>query len=399
MAVQIIKKVRRADGPGLVFLDLKPDKATVVLMKRGIQRSIRQGLVLSIVCLAVGLSDGAVQGAQRVVVQGVSAKGDAVSSDQTVAAPTEKTTRATKATEAQKAKASRRSSQVQDIPLDKRLTALDLKKGGHIFIRLFKQEKLLELWMRRGDKYVLARSYPICAYSGTLGPKLAEGDKQAPEGIYWIKPSQLYASRRYRLVMDLGYPNAFDHANGRTGSYLQLHGGCSSAGCYAMTNKVMQEIYDLADAAFKTGQKHIAVHSYPFRMTQANFIRHKKSQWYGFWINLKQVYDTFEQSRVPPEVRVCDKSYRVAALGDGGSALAKQSCRLVWGPGNVRAKGRAKAGPPLPRLKVRCNRRLPSCRKWIALHTKILMRKHAAKLRAAKLRGARRTAKAAKGKK
>ena len=162
------------------------------------------------------------------------------------------------------------------------------KKGMNvqapIFIRVYKEESELEVWKLRDDgRYYHYKTYPICTWSGELGPKQKAGDKQAPEGFYTITREQMNPDSRHYLAFNLGYPNAYDKAQRRSGDALMVHGKCSSAGCYAMTDGLMEEIYALAREAFIGGQDSFQVHAFPFRMTAANMARHAKSAWYPFW--------------------------------------------------------------------------------------------------------------------
>jgi murein L,D-transpeptidase YafK len=184
-----------------------------------------------------------------------------------------------------------------------------LSLGAPIFIRIFKQESELEVWLENGSSFELFRTYPICTYSGSLGPKLRQGDWQAPEGFYFVGPQQMNPSSRFHLSFNLGYPNAYDRAYGRTGDFLMVHGRCVSVGCYAMTDPVIEEIWTLADAAFRGGQPFFRVHIFPFRMTADKMARRRGSQWAEFWRNLKEGYDWFERSRRPPNVTVRQKRY------------------------------------------------------------------------------------------
>lgn len=208
------------------------------------------------------------------------------------------------------------------IPAMKQLPAeaqvLLAKKGmraeSPIFVRIFKEESQLEVWKKKDDgRFYHFKTYPICAWSGDLGPKVTVGDKQAPEGFYTVTPGQMNPNSQFHLAFNLGYPNAYDRANGRTGSSLMVHGDCRSAGCFAMTDALIEEIYILAREAFQGGQRHFQVHAFPFRMTMANMNQHKKSKWFGFWRTLKEGYDAFELARVPPEVAVCSRHYLVNA--------------------------------------------------------------------------------------
>ncbi|MGZ8408572.1 MAG: L,D-transpeptidase family protein [Hyphomicrobium sp.] len=192
-----------------------------------------------------------------------------------------------------------------------RLAAKGFASGAPILIRIFKAESELELWMEKDGRYELFATYPICHWSGTLGPKQREGDKQTPEGFYTITSRQLHHVGRWPRSLNLGFPNAFDQAMGRSGSYILVHGGCSSVGCFAMTNPVIAEVYGLAAAALRGGQRHIPTHVFPFRMTDANLVKNADSEWSGFWANLKQGYDSFERTRQPPRVSVCENRYHI----------------------------------------------------------------------------------------
>ena len=153
---------------------------------------------------------------------------------------------------------------------DRRLADKGLAAGSPMLIRIFKAEFELELWMRKGERFELFATYPICYWSGTLGPKLHEGDKQAPEGFYAVGLNQIHRRGRWPRSLNIGYPNALDRAHARTGSLILVHGGCTSTGCFAMTNPVMAEIYALAEQALQQGQERIPIHVFPFRMTEAN---------------------------------------------------------------------------------------------------------------------------------
>ena len=201
-------------------------------------------------------------------------------------------------------------------PLSKDAMMLLGKKGmkaeAPIFVRIFKEESELEIWKVRDDgHYYHFKSYPICTWSGDLGPKIAQGDRQAPEGFYRIHKTQMNPNSQFHLAFNLGYPNAYDRAHGRTGSALMVHGKCRSAGCYAMTDALIEEIYALARDQYTGEQESFEVHAFPFRMTAENMERHKGSRWHAFWQTLKEGYDHFETTRQVPAVAVCEKRYHV----------------------------------------------------------------------------------------
>jgi len=214
-------------------------------------------------------------------------------------------------------------------PLPARLISEIQKKGmdrnSPIMIRIFKEEGKLEVWKAktngRFDKVV---EYDICAWSGRLGPKVKEGDRQAPEGFYPLTPYHLNPNSKYFLAINTGYPNQFDRANGRNGSHLMIHGACSSSGCYSMTDAQMLEIYAFARDAFKGGQQAIQLQAFPFRMTAENMARHRHSPHFDFWKMLKVGYDNFEITKRPPEVNVCEKKYVFNQSVPAGSSFNPQ---------------------------------------------------------------------------
>src|ERR1700754_4003036 len=101
------------------------------------------------------------------------------------------------------------------------MTEKDMDLNSPILVRLFKEEAELEVWKQdRSGRFALLKTYPICRWSGDLGPKVREGDRQAPEGFYAITPAQMNPQSAYYLSFNTGYPNAFDKALGRSGSQL-----------------------------------------------------------------------------------------------------------------------------------------------------------------------------------
>jgi murein L,D-transpeptidase YafK len=193
--------------------------------------------------------------------------------------------------------------------LDARLAAHGVRLGVAVVLRIFKLDSELELWVEKNGRFVRFATYPICLWSGRLGPKLKEGDKQAPEGFYTVALEQLNPNSRWHRAFNLGYPNAFDQAQGRYGSFLMVHGGCSSIGCYAMTDRVVDELWQFVTAALEQGQLRVPVHVFPFRMTAHNLALRKGGRWGNFWADLKKGNDLFEATRVPPVVSLCKGRY------------------------------------------------------------------------------------------
>jgi murein L,D-transpeptidase YafK len=193
-------------------------------------------------------------------------------------------------------------------------------KSDPILVRIYKKESELELYKRSRDgRYALLKTYPICRWSGQLGPKQREGDRQAPEGFYMVGPAQMNPNSNLYLSFDLGYPNAYDRAHGRSGSHLMVHGSCSSRGCFAMTDDAIAEVYALAREAFAGGQRAFQVQSLPFRMTAENLAKHRADPNIAFWRNLKEGTDIFEVAQVEPRVGVSGSRY--AFSSDDASVL------------------------------------------------------------------------------
>ena len=199
-------------------------------------------------------------------------------------------------------------------PLSDRMLA-DIKKRNMtkespILVRIFKEESELEVWKAdKTGRLALLRTYAICRWSGELGPKIKEGDHQAPEGFYTVTPEQMNPNSHYYLAINTGFPNAYDRANERTGEFLMIHGDCLSVGCYAMTDEQIAEIYALARESFFGGEGSFQIQAYPFRMTPLNLARHRNSPHVAFWKMLKEGYDHFEVTHLAPKVDVCEKRY------------------------------------------------------------------------------------------
>lgn len=192
----------------------------------------------------------------------------------------------------------------------RQMERLNMERAAPVLIRIYKEDSTLEVWKQdRTGNYALLNSYPICKFSGNLGPKIMTGDHQAPEGFYDITPDQMNPNSSEYLAFNTGFPNAYDRSLGRTGSFLMVHGGCRSVGCYAMTDSAMEEIYGLVDEAFKGGQQKVQLQAFPFRMTAQNLARHDGDPNMPFWQMLKTGSDAFLAAEHPPKVAVCDRRY------------------------------------------------------------------------------------------
>jgi len=200
-----------------------------------------------------------------------------------------------------------------------------MSQNDPILMRAYKKESEIEVWKRGSDgRYALLKTYPMCRWSGQLGPKTREGDRQAPEGFYTVTPSQMNPNSSFHLSFDLGYPNAYDRAHGRTGAHLMVHGSCSSSGCFAMTDEAISEVYALARESFTSGQRSFQFQSYPFRMTAENLARHRLDPNIAFWRNLKEGSDYFELAKQEPQVSVANQQYAFSGDASVMAAVAQK---------------------------------------------------------------------------
>lgn len=196
------------------------------------------------------------------------------------------------------------SEQVPETPVVKQQLL-----GSPVYIQIFKEERKLELYARMGNEFRLVNTFPICNFSGGLGPKRREGDFKSPEGFYSVDARHLKPDSKYYRAINIGFPNDYDKSQGYSGAYLMIHGECKSIGCYAMTNTYMDEIYRYVEAAFAYGQSRVDISIYPFRMTEQNLKRHASSSYIAFWRQLKPGYDYFAKNRQPPTMGVVNGQY------------------------------------------------------------------------------------------
>ncbi len=220
------------------------------------------------------------------------------------------------------------------------MEAIGSSKNAPVLIRTYKKEAELEIWKMKADgRYAYLKSFPMCRWSGQLGPKVREGDRQVPEGFYAITPAHMNPNSAYYLSFDVGYPNAYDRAQGHTGGSIMVHGICSSAGCFSMTDAQIAEIYGLAREAFAGGQRAIQMQSYPFHMTAENLAKYRLDPNIGFWNQLKEGSDNFEVTKQDVVVGVCNKHYVFNAVSADGSHLdATAACPPLKRNGETQAE-------------------------------------------------------------
>ncbi len=208
-----------------------------------------------------------------------------------------------------------------------------------ILIRAYKKEAEFEIWKQnRAGEYVHIKTYPMCRWSGQLGPKVREGDRQVPEGFYTITPGQMNPNSAYYLSFNVGYPNAYDRAHGYTGGSIMVHGDCSSAGCFSMTDAQIAEIYAIAREAFGGGQKAIQMQSLPFRMTAENLAKHRFDPNMRFWKQIKEGVDAFDVTHRETKVAVCSGKYVFGATPEGATHVdANAACPPMQEDANLKS--------------------------------------------------------------
>ncbi|MBT1702739.1 L,D-transpeptidase family protein [Chryseosolibacter indicus] len=186
-------------------------------------------------------------------------------------------------------------------------------KGFNLFVRAFKKEKKLEIWIKEKGRetYSLLHTYNFCSSSGTLGPKRKEGDLQIPEGIYYI--NHFNPQSNFYLSLGINYPNASDKVLSdpkHPGGLIYIHGNCVTVGCIPITDDKIKELYVLAVEARNNGQTEIPVHIFPSKLNDKQLTELEEK--YGtehkdFWLSLRPIYNAFETSKKLPEITVTGK--------------------------------------------------------------------------------------------
>jgi murein L,D-transpeptidase YafK len=209
------------------------------------------------------------------------------------------------------------------------MNKIDTTPSSPVLVRTYKKEAELEIWKMKSDgHYALLKTYPMCRWSGQLGPKKREGDMQVPEGFYTITPGQMNPNSNYYLAFNVGYPNAYDRALDRTGGAVMVHGVCSSAGCFSMTDAQVADIYAIARDAFRGGQRQFQLQSFPFRMTAENMAKYRLDPNIAFWKEIKKGGDYFDVTKTETPVVVCNRHYVFGATPKDASApfSPKEAC-------------------------------------------------------------------------
>lgn len=182
-----------------------------------------------------------------------------------------------------------------------------------VLFRAYKKEREFEVWAGDGTSELkLIATWGICAASGELGPKRAEGDLQVPEGFYQV--GYYHPESAYYLSAQVNYPNASDKKRGgpTPGGDILIHGACASIGCISMTDERIEEIYLIGWAAFTGGHK-THVHVFPARDFDALLADPKYEQHRAFWREIRVGHDAFEKTHRLPTITIdADGRYVVA---------------------------------------------------------------------------------------
>lgn len=232
------------------------------------------------------------------------------------------------------------------------LQAVKVPASAPVYFRIFKEESEFEVWKARADgRYINIKTFPICKWSGALGPKQSAGDQMAPEGFYSFGPDGLRPNSKFHLALNIGYPNALDRALSRNGDFIMVHGDCKSVGCFAMTDGYIEEIYAFARDAFQSGESAVPVHIFPFRMTHANMKRHEGHAAWPSWVPLQEAYNDFARSNEPPRIGACGKRYVVNPIvplsGNPAATCPALVGKLVSPLSPLKAKKLAKVNVPI----------------------------------------------------
>ena len=182
-------------------------------------------------------------------------------------------------------------------------------KGFQLFLRAFKHEKILEVWVKEeaANTFSLLHTYDFCTTSGVLGPKRREGDQQIPEGVYQI--NHFNPQSNFYLSLGLSYPNASDKIlsdKQHPGGNIYIHGSCVTIGCIPITDDKIKELYVMAIEARNNGQEKISVHVFPGKLTNDGLasLTNAHNEHRAFWTNLKTVYDDFEKTKKLKPVKI-----------------------------------------------------------------------------------------------
>ncbi len=206
------------------------------------------------------------------------------------------------------------------------MAAKNTTPAAPLVLRSYKKEAEIEVWKQNGDgRFVYVKTFPICRWSGQLGPKHHAGDRQTPEGFYPVAPRQMNPNSHYYLSFDTGFPNAYDRAHGASGSAVMVHGTCSSMGCFAMTDRAVGEIYAIARDALHGGQPAFQLQAYPFHMSARNMALYRNDPNIDFWRQLKEGSDRFESTGELLQTGVNGGRYSFAPSKDPAREEAAQA--------------------------------------------------------------------------
>ncbi|MBP7653543.1 L,D-transpeptidase family protein [Candidatus Dependentiae bacterium] len=176
-----------------------------------------------------------------------------------------------------------------------------------VFIRCFKKEKIVELWVKpeKKEKFIFLKDYRICKSSGRLGPKRKSGDMQVPEGFYFIE--RFNPVSNFYLSLGINYPNQSDKILGdkiNPGGDIFIHGSDVTIGCIPLGDEYIKELYLVAIDVKSKYNENIQVHIFPCKMTDENMknilepLIKQDNSLKDFWQNIRTGYELFEKNRI-----------------------------------------------------------------------------------------------------
>ena len=193
--------------------------------------------------------------------------------------------------------------------IESRLKAIQIDTLKSVYLRAFKMDRELEVWVSDGKIWKLFAVYPFCANSGIPGRKRIQGDRQIPEGCYKITEFNLWSN--YHLSMRINYPNEADWFwadTSKPGGDIFIHGGCVTIGCIPITDKYIEELWTIC----KKTNEEIPVHIFSTRFDkQANlrklytFVYTKED--FLFQEEMKKVFFYFQKWRRIPDIKIDGK--------------------------------------------------------------------------------------------
>jgi murein L,D-transpeptidase YafK len=189
-----------------------------------------------------------------------------------------------------------------------------------VYLRSFKLENIIELWVKdeSNPKFQFFKAFKVCGSNGKLGPKRKEGDKQVPEGFYYI--NQFNPNSNYHLSLGINYPNVSDRILAdavKPGGEIYIHGDCVSVGCLAINDEQIEDLYLLSAIAKSSGQEYVPVHIFPAKFNASKSkevvgkILKENTEYTPFVNAMQSVFYYFEKERQLPAILINGKGQYV----------------------------------------------------------------------------------------